>query len=164
MVCTFRLTAMSPKSKRYSSDRSERMRELQAEGRVGAKFGKLGGRPRKVKTDAPPRPAAAAIAAAAAENAPQMAAVLIDVLLDDNASRTDKLRAIKLGIGIETGETQREDDERDDPANAERVNLASREDLIAGLSKSLSNPIVRQRLAGLLAGSVPSAPDPAQDA
>ena len=42
-----------PDGSLYSSDPSERMKQLQADGKVGPQFGALGGRPRKRRSDHP---------------------------------------------------------------------------------------------------------------
>lgn len=97
-------------TKRYSSDPKQRAAELVAEGKIGGKR-KGAGRPRKPTSDSQRKRASTVIAERAREVAPQMAAALVDVLLADDATRTEKMRAVKVLTGIEGVETDRERDE-----------------------------------------------------
>ena len=94
--------------KRYSSDPSERARELVAEGRLGgARPGS--GRPPKKRTEAQAgerRTAASVIAAWAREHGEQMAQVFVDVLDDPDASDRQKIHAVKVMLGIESKEAE----------------------------------------------------------
>ena len=138
------------KGKKYSSDRRKRYQELRDEGRVGPQFGKLGGRPPKRSRDNHPRPAAKAIAEAAREHADDIAGVFRDVLLDPHATDTEKLRAVKTMVGIETGEERIEREDRKlgrtpDPDIASM----SREELVASLAEMFNRtPQLRSALAG----------------
>jgi hypothetical protein len=131
---------------KYSSDPAQRARELHAEGRLGGRrFGKMGGRPRKAPASSHPRPAAAAVAEAAAENADLIAKTFADVLNDDSISDTRKITALRTWLGIEARETDRErDEERDELA------ALSRDEVEEELTRLLGNPMVRDGLAHLL--------------
>jgi hypothetical protein len=139
-----------PKKGKYSSDRRERMKELQAEGKMTPEHGKLGGRPRKGASDSQPRRASAVIAEYAREHSDEIAKVLSDVLNDPDASDGMKLRATKLALRIETDEEKRRrEDERDGRA-PEPPDTGDRAEVESALDRALSNPIVRRRFVALL--------------
>jgi hypothetical protein len=150
------------KSKKYSSDRRERMKELQREGKLTPEHGRLGGRPRK-KPDTQKRRASTVVAEKAGENADQIAKVLTDCILDPDAAQADKMRAVKLAIGIEGTETERERDERNDPSRAE-VNAATVEEAREALVRKLRDPVTGPRLRAALAASLAEAGDSSHDA
>lgn len=83
--------------------RSERMRQLHAEGRAGAEFGKLGGRPRKKR-------ASEVAAEKIAEQGEHIAQVLLD-LIDDPDSPKVRLDAIKHAHAIEEQERKTKENE-----------------------------------------------------
>lgn len=149
-------------AKRYSSDPKTRAAELVAEGKIGGKR-EGAGRPRKVTSDGQRKRASTVIAEGARELAPQMAQVIADCLLDPDATRVDKMRALKLAVHVEGVETDREKEELCDPDSVRFQELAaSADEARANLSKMLSDPLTGERLrdalAGLLAeaGSSPS--------
>jgi hypothetical protein len=92
-----------------------------------------------------------------------MAAALVDVLLDADATRTDKLRAVKALVGIDLQESDRERDELADPNSARSQEIAAsadeaKEQLAAMLAHPVSGERLRAALAEVLAdaGSTPS--------
>lgn len=145
------------KAKKYSSDRRERMAELQAEGKLTPEHGKLGGRPRKSSVPQQKR-SSQVIAEWARENPEKLVQVFIDVLTDDDASRGDKLRAVKQMVGIEVGESDRERDELADPQSAmSQAVTADVEQAKDRLSSMLADPITGARLRDALSGLVADA-------
>ncbi len=83
-------------SEEERKNRSERMKQLHAEGRAGAEFGKLGGRPRK-------RTATSIAAEKIAEKGEMIAKKLIS-LIEDSESEKVSLDAIKHAHTIEESE------------------------------------------------------------
>ena len=138
--------------RRYSSDPAERARELVAEGKLGGPR-KGAGRPRKLTSERERKRASTVIAERAREVAPQMAAALADVLLDDDATRSEKLRAVKAMVNIEGVETDRERDELADPASTRSQEIAATADEAKeNLSQMLADPVTGSRLRSALAG------------
>lgn len=142
-------------AKRYSSDPKTRAAELVAEGKIGGKR-KGAGRPRKLTSERQRKRASQVIAERARDVAPQMAAVLADVLLDDEATRSEKLRAVKAMVNIEGVESDRERDELADPASTRSQEIAAtadeaRERLAEMLNHPVSGPRLRAAMSGLLA-------------
>lgn len=147
-------TKRGPKG--FSSDPKQRMKELRERGLMTPEHGHLGGRPKKSATDTQrPKRAGTAVAEAAAENADKIAEVFASTLTSDELSDRQKVQALKVWLGVERVETDRERDERGDPANAERFEIANREDAERALSEALGNPIIRNRLSALLAAAPP---------
>jgi hypothetical protein len=139
-------------TKRYSSDPKQRAAELVAEGKIGGKR-KGAGRPRKPTSDGQRKRASTVIAERAREVAPQMAAALVDVLLADDATRTEKMRAVKVLTGIEGVETDRERDELADPNSSRAQEIAANADEAKEqLTQMLADPVTGQRLRDALAG------------
>lgn len=141
------------KGKKYSSDRRQRMKELQAEGKMTPEHGKLGGRPKKSHTETQRQSASSVIADALRDHAELAARVVPDVLRDPNASDSMKLRAVKLGLRIEdTDENRRREDEREGRRLPEDIDPdADHGELVRSLvAKLASNPIVAHRLAAVL--------------
>lgn len=136
-------------AQRYSSDPKQRARELVRDGKIGgARPG--AGRPRKQHTaKAHPRPAAARIAELAAENADEIAAVAIDVLLSKKATHNEKVRAIRALVGIEQREAALEVAEISEPPPQAAL-PATRSGMEAELARMLTDPIVRDRFLALL--------------
>jgi hypothetical protein len=138
--------------KRYSSDRKTRAAELVAEGRLGgAQPGS--GRPRKSVTEAQPKRASSAVTEWAQANPDLIASVIPDVLNDPDASDHLKLRAVKLGLKVESDEVERQrQDEREGiaPASAIPTDRRELESHLAALL--ISNPIVARRMGALLSG------------
>jgi len=95
------------------------------------------------------------------EMGPQMLKVIRDVLADDEASDTLKLRAIKAAVGIEGAETDRAVDELRDPSSARSQELAesaeSAEEARERLAEMLTHPVSGQRLRDALAGVLSTA-------
>lgn len=149
-------------TRRYSSDPRERARQLVQEGKIGgARPG--AGRPRKHTADGQRKRASTVIAEHARENAEQMAKVVTDCILDPDATQAEKMRAVKLAVGIDVRESDRERDELADPNSARSQELAAnaeqaRDKLSAMLSDPVTGERLRDALAGLLAeaGSSPS--------
>ena len=77
-------------AKRYSSDPKTRAAELVAEGKIGGRR-QGAGRPRKGVTERQRKRASTVITEYASENADRIAGVLLDVLLADDATRTEKM-------------------------------------------------------------------------
>ena len=149
-------------AKRYSSDPKQRAAELVAEGKIGGKR-EGAGRPRKLTSDGQRKRASTVIAEYARENAEQMAKVITDCLLDPDASQMDKMRAVKLAVGIDFRESDRERDELADPNSAQSQEIAANaEEAKAQLAGMLSDPVTGERLKSALAellddaGSTPS--------
>jgi hypothetical protein len=98
----------------YSADPAVRMAELKAEGRIGAEFGKLGGRPRKPRA-----------AEAVAEHARQHADRIIDALDSGLDSENERIRmeAAQAFIKIEKDEAsiQLDEDEFDQMSAQEQL-------------------------------------------
>ncbi len=94
---------------RYSSDRSERMKQMQEDGLVGPQFGKLGGGARKKSN----RRATEVIAEMAQENAEHISNTLLE--LSRNGSAGTRLAAIDRILKAESEETKisREDEARE---------------------------------------------------
>jgi hypothetical protein len=145
--------AATTDSKRYSSDPAERARELVAEGKFGGRQ-KGAGRPPKERTEdqSHPRPAAAAVRRAAAQNADKIAQVFVDVLRSD-ASDAQKVRSMKALLNVEQKEVAIELEER-------KLNVApapefeSREDAAHALAAKLAaNPLLAQRLGAVLSAA-----------
>ncbi len=85
-----------------------------------------------------------------------MSQVLADVLLDEDASRSDKLRAIRAMVNIEGAESDREADELADPNSTRSQEIAAtadeaREQLAAMLVHPVTGERLRASLEGLLA-------------
>lgn len=95
---------------RYSSDRSERMRQMQEDGLVGPQFGKLGGGARKKSN----RRATEVIAEMAQENAERISNTLLELSGSDYSAGT-RLAAIDRILKAEGEETKitREDEARE---------------------------------------------------
>lgn len=133
-------------AKRYPTDRSERARQLVAEGKFGgAEHGRKGGRPRKDQATAPPGETASAfIARAAREDAPKILKVFED--------------AVKQWIATEDREVERE--ERTVPgldSAPEETDLAAlnRDQLLDHLAARLAaNPIIALALEERLSRTV----------
>lgn len=98
-----------PNGELYSSDPSERMRELTEDGKVGGSFGKLGGRPKKIR-------AAEKVAEAAKEHADHITSAFIDVLTDPEASHKMRLETAMKWLEVERkeDELQLEEDKHED--------------------------------------------------
>jgi hypothetical protein len=141
------------KTRKYSSDRRERMKELQAEGKMTPEHGKLGGRPRKVSPDTQkgPRPATAHLAAGIAELGPAMLRVVKDVLEDAEASDGAKLRALRIATGVELreGELQADEAKRAGPPPPPAFETPE-EGAAQLIDKLRENPILRSRLLAVL--------------
>lgn len=135
--------------KRYAADRSERARQLVEDGKIGgARPG--AGRPPKANTESQGRrPAAEAVAAAARQHSESIAQVFVDVLQDDTASDSEKLRAMRALLGVETTEAkiQLEESKQSD---LDPVTPESRKEAEANLSRALANPLVASRIAAAL--------------
>jgi hypothetical protein len=71
--------------------------------------------------------------------------VFVDVLEDADATDTEKVRAVKAMLGIEQKEAALEIEERQRDHARELPRPESREDAIASLLDSLSDPIVLGR-------------------
>lgn len=143
--------------KRYSSDPKTRAAELVAEGKIGGKR-EGAGRPRKVTTERQRKRASTVVAEAAAENADKIAGTLLDVLLSEDATRSEKMRAVRVLTRIEGTETDRERDELADPNSSLSQELAQSADQAkANLARMLSDPVTGQRLRATLAGLVAEA-------
>lgn len=158
---------MAPtKAKKYSSDPRQRMKELQAEGKMTPEHGKLGGRPRKGASESQRKKrASTVIAEYARDHSDKIAEVISDILRDPDASESMKLRAIKLALGVEGVETDRERDELADPSSARSQELAASPDQAkAQIASMLADPVTGQRLRSVLAGLVTQTGDPAQSA
>jgi hypothetical protein len=141
------------KEKKYSSDRRERMRELQSEGKMTAEHGKLGGRPRKVASNGHQKRAAAVVSEWVRDNPDQILAVIRDALTDPDATDSERLRAAKFALGIEGKESERERDELSDPNSARAIEAVERgEAAKTDLTRMLTDPISGERLRGVLAG------------
>jgi hypothetical protein len=139
-------------TKRYSSDPKQRAAELVAEGKIGGKR-KGAGRPRKVTSDGQRKRASTVIAEYARENAEEMAKVITDCLLDPDATQAEKMRAVKLAVGIDSKESDRERDELADPNSSLSQEIAeSADEARANLARKLSDPVTGQRLRDALAG------------
>ena len=95
---------------RYSSDRAERMRQMQEDGLVGPQFGKLGGGARKKSN----RRATEVIAEMAQENAEHISKTLLELSGSDYSAGT-RLAAIDRILKAEGEETKitREDEARE---------------------------------------------------
>ena len=95
---------------KYSSDRSERMRQMQEDGLVGPQFGKLGGGARKKSN----RRATEVIAEMAQENAEHISKTLLELSGSDYSAGT-RLAAIDRILKAEGEETKisREDEARE---------------------------------------------------
>lgn len=139
-----------PNRRKYSSDRRERYQELRAEGKVGPQFGKLGGRPKKSPTDSQPKRAATVVAEAARANSHLISKVFTDILADPDTTDTQKVRAVKTMLGVESGEERLQREDEDRGRRPEPTRIETRADAIAILAESLSDPIVRQRFAAAL--------------
>lgn len=139
-------------AKRYSSDPKQRAAELVAEGKIGGKR-EGAGRPRKVTSDGQPKRASTVIADYVRENAEDMAKVITDCLLDPDASQLDKMRAVKLAVGIDSRESDREREELADPNSARSQELAETAgEAKENLTRMLSDPVTGERLRDALAG------------
>lgn len=138
-------------ARRYSSDPSERARQLVAEGKLGgARPG--AGRPRKSVADTQKRKrASTVITEAARENADKIAGVFNDVIGDPDASRHIKLRAAKLAIDIEHREDAHAREE-DDRLGGSRGELPQdRDALVDALAQKLAgNPLLAAQLGAVL--------------
>lgn len=149
-------------AKRYSSDPKTRAAELVAEGKIGGRR-QGAGRPRKGVTERQRKRASTVITEYASENADRIAGVLLDVLLADDATRTEKMRAVKLLTGIETAETDRERDELADPNSAASLEMAETvEEAKSTLAAKLADPITGPRLRAALAAFLAEAGEDAQ--
>ncbi|MEZ5076972.1 MAG: hypothetical protein R2725_05975 [Solirubrobacterales bacterium] len=137
--------------RKYSADPAERARELVAEGKIGGRR-RGAGRPRKHTSEAqqPPR-AATVVAEAARANSDKIAKVFTDVLSNPESSDRHKVQAVKAMLGIEGSEEDRQRDERRDDRSPERPEIETREQALASLAESLSDPIVAERFSRLLA-------------
>lgn len=143
--------------KRYSSDPTERAKELVAEGRFGGKR-EGAGRPRKVSPESQsPRPASAHVAAGVAELGPQMLGVIRDVLTDDQASDGAKLRALKAAVGIELKETELQLEEAKRTGSRPPDFDTPEEGATQLMDKLRANPILRDRLLAVLTAADGSA-------
>jgi hypothetical protein len=152
-----------PKSpKRYSSDPKTRAAELVAEGKLGgARPG--AGRPRKSVTEAQPKRASTAVTEWAQQNPELIASVIPDVLNDPDASDHLKLRAVKLGLRVESDEVERQrQDEREGRSPAELPDPnADHSELVALLAaKFAANPLLARRLGAVLSAVDVPATDP----
>lgn len=149
----------SKRTRKYSSDPSERARELVRDGVIGgARPG--AGRPRKSASDSQQR-ASSVVADAATQNADRIAATFIDTINDPDASRRAQMHASKTLIAIEAkeGERQRADD-REGIARASDL-PEDRDELAAALAAKLAaNPILARRLGALLAAAASPGDDP----
>lgn len=140
--------------KRYSSDPSERAKELVAEGRFGGKR-EGAGRPRKVSPESQSaRPAAAHIAAGVAELGPQMLGVIRDVLEDEEASEGAKLRALKAAVGVESKEAELQLVESQLGRPTQTPEFDTREESVSALvSKMRANPLLAQQMRAVLSAA-----------
>ncbi len=85
------------------------------------------------------------------ENGDQVAGVIEDVLTDEEASDSMKLRAVKLGIKVETDEElRRREDEREGRALDQHIPDDHAEVAAQLAAKLAANPILARRLAGVL--------------
>ena len=145
--------ATAESKRQYSSDPTTRAKELVAEGKLGGKR-KGAGRPKGTTTKPQPRRASTVIAEVARENGDKIAGVLVDALLDPDASKADRMRAIKMLVGTEDRETDRERDEASDPSRA-AVTAADGEEAKAKLARMLNDPVTGSRLRAVLASALP---------
>src|SRR2546423_833979 len=118
--------------KGYSSNPRERMRQLQAEGKLTPEHGRLGGRPRKCR-EPEPRTANEHVARAAREDAPAILKVFQDAVKAGQADRT-RLAAVKQWLDVEGREAQRELLEAEREATHEALASMPREELVAHLA------------------------------
>lgn len=117
-----------PNGEYYSSDPSERMRQLQEDGRVGGEFGKLGGRPRKLATEE--------LAEKASQRADKFVKVLDDLL--DSDSEKMRLAAVNKWLEIEETDRQRQRQEKFDELDHDQ--------LVAAIQEMLEDPRIRRQL------------------
>lgn len=114
----------------YSSDPKIRMAQMREEGRVGAQFGKLGGRPRK------PR-AAAMIAEKVRQNADDVWKAFQNALESDNPKLA--LEAAQALLKVERDEAQQQLAE-------EEFDKMSSQELVSALQEALADPMVVEAL------------------
>jgi hypothetical protein len=152
--------------RKYSSDPSERAKELVAEGRFGGKR-EGAGRPAKGVTEIQPnhpRPAAAAVRRAASQNADRIAQVFISVLDDETATDAQKVRSMRALLDVEQREVGIELEEAKLNRSSPGPQFAGAEDAAAQLASRIrENPILRSRLLGVLAAGPPPEGNPPQD-
>lgn len=113
-----------PDGSYYSSDPSERHRQLEEDGKIGGHFGRLGGRPRK------PR-AGKALADHAKERAEELKSVFDDAFASDNIRI--RMKAANDLVEIERKEDQLQIDE-------DKLENASREELEEAVIALLEDP------------------------
>ena len=110
---------------RYSSDPSERARQLHAEGRFGgAEFGRLGGRPRRLP------PSIAVVEAVERLDADKIVAALEDGLGEHQSIQT-RLRAVKLALEVEASVGDVPSEREREPSAYEQM---SREELVESIT------------------------------
>ena len=146
---------------RYSSDPSERARQLHAEGKIGgASFGKLGGqaKARKRTPTHPGETASALVARAASDRAEDILKVLEDAAAEGQLPH-HRLNAVKLWLGVESRETERVERQDRYAAEAEAIEAMGRDQLVAFLAAKLSNPriakVLQRQMAELPAEQPP---------
>src|ERR1700743_43060 len=150
-------------SKRYSSDPKTRAAGLDAEDRLGGKQPGAG-RPRKSVSEAQSehrRPAAAAVAQAARDNADAISNVFVTILHDDTASNAAKVRAMKSFLSVEQREAELQLAEARAHTLPDRPLPESAEEAAAQLAAKLSgNPILAERFSAVLRAAGADTPNP----
>ncbi len=150
---------MANDRKRYSSDPSERARQLVAEGKIGgAEHGRKGGRPRKDQAPLQSGETAAAyIARTARDNAPAILKVYEDAVAAGQLPQ-HRLQAVKQWVSAEDREAEREERaaSKADPApESADLEALDREQLLDHLAARLAaNPVVALALRDRLSRAV----------
>lgn len=133
-----------PKRKVNISDeerrrRSERMQRMRKEGKVGPQFGKLGGRPRKVR-------ASELIAEEASKNRKKIAQVLEDAI-DPEQPITVRMKGVQMITDIESKERSME------MAEDEHYAKMNKDEMIDEMAQKLKeNPVLAQILMDRMNG------------
>lgn len=138
--------------KGYSSDPKTRAAELVRDGKLGQAQPNAGRRKKSVNEGHQKR-ASTVVAEYVRENGDEFAAVLERILRDPTASDAIKMRATKLALSIETGEEVRKREDERVGQDPELPDPDDRDAVVSHLAETLSDPIVRNRLAAVLAGS-----------
>lgn len=122
-----------------SRRRSERMQRMRKEGKVGPQFGKLGGRPRKVR-------ASELIAEQASKKRKEIAKVLEDAI-DEEQPITVRMKGVQMITDIEKSERSME------MAEDEHYAKMNKDEMIDEMAKKLNdNPVLAQILMDRMKG------------
>jgi hypothetical protein len=131
---------------------------LVSEGKLGGRR-EGAGRPRKGASKTQKKRASQVITEWAQENGDKLADVIGDVLRDPDATRTEKMRAARLGLKVEAMEEEHCHEDERQGRTRELPIPEDRDEIIGRLAKTLQNPLVRERFAALFAALPPASND-----